>query len=540
MGTDVISGGDGSDRLFGAFDGSLPNSVDGGNTIRGGNGDDWIESSGGNDSLYGDAGKDSIQSGGGNDRVYGGLDDDSIFAGDGDDEAYGDSGDDAVSGGLGQDRVEGGSGNDLLGANKVYPSLLPGDLVVEFDGEDTAGNTLVGGQGNDRIYGSNMDDVMSGNDGDDWLTGLAGDDQLYGGAGKDVLLGGSGVDKLDGGLGVDRLVAIDGVLDTIIPQPVGAITVERDELWIDFIDLAGNLPAVLTVQSQFSDSVHVVSQYRAYDAIGTIQFAPPLAWGISDLIDPDARDEHLDNDSLSQMGYRSSPLFGPEGPVWNDIDQGAVGTCYFLARLAALAKTHPQHIRDMVTELGDGTFVVQFLNQDANRVYVRVDGDLYRDGGILYANRGTGNSMWVAIVEKAWAIHRFGYATYDSISGGNGAQNDDRTDTALALSITDINITQNLAPTPQLFANTLKAFLDTGYGVVFGGRSFIDDNMPLITENFRRGEHILMVHSVDADAQGNVTKIRYYDLYGGPLKEMTNLDVFFFGSGGITAFKPLG
>ncbi len=70
-------------------------------------------------------------------------------------------------------------------------------------------------------------------------------------------------------------------------------------------------------------------------------------------------------------------------------------------------------------------------------------------------------------------------------------------------------------------------------------RSFINDNMPLIPVNYRRSEHILMVHSVETNAAGNVTKIRYYDLYGGPLQEMTNLDVFFFGCGGITAFKPI-
>jgi hypothetical protein len=316
--------------------------------------------------------------------------------------------------------------------------------------------------------------------------------------------------------------------------------VERDELWIDANDRLTNLLAVSKVQSEFPDAVHVVSQYRAYDAFGFIQVRPPMTWGVADLIDPDAREQHQGSFTLSKTKYSGSPLFGPDGPVWNDVDQGAVGTCYFLSRLAALAKTHPQHIRDMVTELGDGTFVVQFLNQEGNRVFVRVDSDLYRDGlPILYADRGIGDSMWVAIVEKAWAIHRYGYATYDSISGGNGAQNDDRTDTSMALGIEDFRVTQSSLPTPQLFANMLKAFLDAGKGVVFGARSFIDDTMPLIAENRRRSEHILMVHSVDADTNGNVTKIRYYDLYGGPLKEMSNLNVFFYGCGGITAFEPI-
>ncbi len=536
-GADLISGGDGSDRLYGNAQASTASTPDGNNTIRGGNGYDSIFSSAGNDLLYGDAGEDRIEAGDGNDRLWGGPDNDILNAGAGNDEAYGEGGDDKVQGGLGEDRVDGGAGNDLLAA--VTVSTLIDAPEVSGNPVDTAGNRLFGGPGNDRLFGSDKADILNGDDGNDWLNALAGNDELYGGNGRDVLLGGSGMDKMDGGLGVDRLVAVDGAIDQIIPQPTNSTTIERDELWIDNLDRLSSLVAVTIVQSQHPAAVHVVNDYRAYDAIGSIQAKPALAWGISNLIDPDAREQHQNSNTLTKTDYGSSPLFGPDGPVWSDVDQGAVGTCYFLARLAALAKTHPQHIRDMVTELGDGTFVVKFLNQEGERVYVRVDGDLYRDGNILYADRGAGNAMWVAIIEKAWAIHRYGYATYDSISGGNGAQNDDRTDTSLALGIADTRVTQTIAPTPQLFANALKTFLDAGYGVVFGGRSFISDSMPLTPENYRRSEHILMLHSVETNSAGNVTKIRYYDLYGGPLKEMTNLSVFFYGCGGITAFKPL-
>ncbi len=202
--------------------------------------------------------------------------------------------------------------------------------------------------------------MLSGNDGNDWLNAFAGDDQLYGGNDADVLLGDQAKTNWDGGLGVDRLVAIDNVLDQIIPQPSGAITVERDELWIDNLDRLGSLLAVTKVQAQHPDSVHVVGQYRAYDAFSIFQTQPALTWGLENLIDPDAREQHQANSTLNKKDFGDSPLFGPNGPVWNDIDQGAVGTCYFLARLAALANTHPQNIRDMITELGDGTFVVQF------------------------------------------------------------------------------------------------------------------------------------------------------------------------------------
>lgn len=537
VGADKIYGGDGTDTIYGNAAASTASTFDNANVIRGGDGDDVISASAGNDLIYGELGDDKIKAGAGNDRIWGGLGNDEIDGGDGADEAYGDSGDDKVQGGLGSDQVDGGSGNDLLAANIVTSKATDAEVVGIQ--EDSAGNTLVGGEGNDRLWGSNKNDTLIGNNGDDWLNGLAGDDEMFGGNGKDVLLGGSGIDKLDGGLDVDRIVAIDTAIDQIIPQPPTSIAVARDELWIDTLDRLANIVAVTKVQNQFADAVHVVAKYRTYDAFGSTQTTPPLTWGVSNLVDPDARVQHVDNSGLGKTDYGSSPLFAAGGPVWNDIDQGSVGTCYFLSRLAALAKTHPQHIRDMVTELGDGTFVVQFLNQERQRVFVRVDGDLYRDASVLYADRGTGSSLWVAIVEKAWAIHRYGYATYDSINGGNGVLNDDRTDTATALGIEDIKINQTLAPTPQIFANMIKGFLDGGRGVVFGGRAFISDNMALISENYRSGEHILMVHSVETDAAGNVNKVRYYDLYGGPLKEMTNMNVLFFGSSGLTAFKPM-
>jgi len=89
----------------------------------------------------------------------------------------------------------------------------------------------------------------------------------------------------------------------------------------------------------------------------------------------------------------------------------------------------------------------------------------------------------------------------------------------LDLDIEDSKIDQTFLPTPQAFANILKAFLDAGKGAVFGGRAFISDTMLMTSENYRSGEHILMLHSVDTNPQGNVTKIRYYDFYGGPLRK---------------------
>jgi Ca2+-binding RTX toxin-like protein len=64
-------------------------------------------------------------------------------------------------------------------------------------------DVLVGGAGDDTIYGLGGADKLTGNGGDDVLAGNAGNDTLQGGEGDDYLLGGAGNDTLEGGNGVD-------------------------------------------------------------------------------------------------------------------------------------------------------------------------------------------------------------------------------------------------------------------------------------------------------------------------------------------------
>ena len=52
------------------------------------------------------------------------------------------------------------------------------------------------------------------------------------------------------------------------------------------------------------------------------------------------------------------PLFGDGGPIADDVAQGDVGDCFFLATLASVAKVDPNLIRQSVVDLGDGTYAV--------------------------------------------------------------------------------------------------------------------------------------------------------------------------------------
>ncbi|MGO4527389.1 calcium-binding protein, partial [Microvirga sp. 2MCAF35] len=65
---------------------------------------------------------------------------------------------------------------------------------------------VVGGSGNDTVYGSADANELNGQDGNDILAGADGADTLWGGNGNDWLEGGHGNDLVAGGAGDDRLI----------------------------------------------------------------------------------------------------------------------------------------------------------------------------------------------------------------------------------------------------------------------------------------------------------------------------------------------
>ena len=48
----------------------------------------------------------------------------------------------------------------------------------------------------------------------------------------------------------------------------------------------------------------------------------------------------------------------------NDINQGSIGDCYFLAALAGVAKTNPGLLRKAITQNSDGTFTVRLYTTE--------------------------------------------------------------------------------------------------------------------------------------------------------------------------------
>lgn len=142
----------------------------------------------------------------------------------------------------------------------------------------------------------------------------------------------------------------------------------------------------------------------------------------------------LASDSTGEAGEVEGELFiqgegDAQDIAMNDVRQGALGDCYFVAVLASIARVRPDLIRDMVADNGDGTYTVTFharqgwsgLFGEYSEKTVTVDGQFWQaDGQPIYAKGGDkgsdGIELWVMVIEKAWAQMHGGYG---EITGGN-------------------------------------------------------------------------------------------------------------------------
>lgn len=245
IGIENVMGGAGNDTITG----------DGGNNIlSGGAGNDWLIGGDGDDILDGGAGDDALIGGNGTDTItyasatggvsiimwlrgfqptggagadaYSSIEifvgsryDDSFISnefdhvlkgGAGNDGLYGMGGSDTLLGGLGDDWLDGGFGIDT-----VSYADIAADVTVDlarFDRQDTGGagadvlvdlENLVGGGGNDRLYGAKYTNIIHGGAGNDTIYGRGGIDYLTGGEGDDVLVGGADRDRMAGKEGAD-------------------------------------------------------------------------------------------------------------------------------------------------------------------------------------------------------------------------------------------------------------------------------------------------------------------------------------------------
>ncbi len=116
----------------------------------------------------------------------------------------------------------------------------------------------------------------------------------------------------------------------------------------------------------------------------------------------------------------------PVDPKGTDTAQGALGDCFFIASMAAVANVAPEVIKDAIQyDPKTGRYKVRFYEETRTGmkpVYIDVDAYLPTDGRAndpAYAG-DPGSPLWPAIMEKAYAEFKGGYDVLGE--GGNGHQ----------------------------------------------------------------------------------------------------------------------
>lgn len=101
-----------------------------------------------------------------------------------------------------------------------------------------------------------------------------------------------------------------------------------------------------------------------------------------------------------------------------DIKQGAIGNCYFMAAIAALAE-NPQRVQRLFISRDVSPFGCYCLNVCDEGLWKSIIIDdlvpCYNADGQPAFARGNGNEIWVMILEKIWAKL---YGGYSNIEGG--------------------------------------------------------------------------------------------------------------------------
>lgn len=271
------------------------------------------------------------------------------------------------------------------------------------------------------------------------LKGMGGDDTLVGGSGDNVLKAFYGDNVMNAGQGISRLVSKGDGQDTLISIAGDNDTLVggsgQDTFWV-----AGGYSAQTEIDNLNStETVQQVAGFQSYETVdqyGNYQNVTPglLADG-QQLPEPGYAAAQSASSVMGWMNIGSQPLFAQGGASQFDIQQQALGDCYFLSTMANIAKNDPNLLQQNITALGDGTYAVEFM-ENGSPTFYRVDGYVPegQDGNPAFENIAPDGSIWACIYEKAYTEARPSnntVADYGNIEGGDptevfaafGAQN---------------------------------------------------------------------------------------------------------------------
>jgi len=370
---------------------------------------------------------------------------------------------------------------DFDGGTRLVVAGTDGDDVITLSYSESV-TTLVSAAGTQQfsgtldgvwIYGFGGDDVLR----TDWS--LAVESTIYGGDGADAIYENSQASAtVYGGGGDDLIVSVGGGTDTLRGEG------GTDSFWLDGADALADASSAENAAS----NVHRIGAfYQPYTS-------NPAS---SSYVSLDARGQDLVDPTPTSYGkgwanFADRPLFA-DGPDYDDIVQGYVGDCYFLAALASLCDTDPNALRQMITSLGDGTYAVRFFSA-GEEVYLRLDADLPVASGtnLAYARLSGDGETWVALAEKAYCHFRYGQNTYASISGGWMSTVYREVTNATTSTIW-------MGGSATTLANTIATALTAGHAVTVGSSG--SSPAPIV------GSHAYMIHSIEGTGAGAIVTV---------------------------------
>lgn len=308
-----------------------------------------------------------------------------------------------------------------------------------------------------------------------------------------------------GGIGSDNLSSFAEGQNQIITLNSNSQTTlsgdpTRTHLWMN-----GNNPNIKILNNlEKTNQIHsIYSFYQPWTQDPSQPDYISLDFGVENLKDPVDIGETHSFSSLSDPPMAS--LMG-EGPQMTDVNQGLVGDCYFMAVIASLAyqyetgmiqlalgntPTNPlfNRLYDLVVDLGDGTYAVQY-QQNGVPVYVRVNGAF----STSYAHPGSSGDLWALVMEKSYAYIHTGANSYGSLNGG-----------WMGTSWSELGIESSTEWIGKLSANDLYEkvlnALNENRGITLGTNGSITHGTPLI------GGHAYSLIGTSKDILGNYSFI---------------------------------
>jgi len=117
----------------------------------------------------------------------------------------------------------------------------------------------------------------------------------------------------------------------------------------------------------------------------------------------------------------NGPLFGPSTPGASEVIQGHAGDCTMISIMSDIARMHPEHWRQTISDNGNGTYVVTlYEGEPPHPVQVAVDNKMPMSKGVLINTKQPhSKAIWALVVEKAVAKLR---GSYDLLEGHTPGQ----------------------------------------------------------------------------------------------------------------------